>query len=36
MEEQLFETWAIHDRINVYLLDAIPEEALAVARLAGC
>ena len=28
MEEQLVETWNIHDRINHYLLDAIPEEAL--------
>ena len=28
MEEQLLETWRIHDRINHYLLDAIPEEAL--------
>jgi len=27
MEEQFLETWAIHDRINLYLLDAIPEEA---------
>lgn len=29
MEEQLLETWAIHDRINRYLLEAIPPEALA-------
>jgi uncharacterized damage-inducible protein DinB len=28
MEEQLLETWRIHDRIHHYLLDAIPEEAL--------
>src|SRR5687767_12881793 len=28
MDDQLLETWAIHDRINRYLLDAIPEEAL--------
>src|SRR4051794_39960983 len=28
MEEQLLETWAIHNRVNLYLLDAIPEEAL--------
>jgi uncharacterized damage-inducible protein DinB len=28
MEEQLVETWKIHDRINRYLLDAIPPEAL--------
>lgn len=29
MEEQLLETWEIHQRINLYLLDAIPEAALA-------
>jgi uncharacterized damage-inducible protein DinB len=29
MEEQLVETWEIHDRINRYLLDAVPEDALA-------
>lgn len=28
MEDQLLETWAIHDRINRYLLDAVPVEAL--------
>ncbi|HEX2092167.1 MAG TPA: DinB family protein [Longimicrobiaceae bacterium] len=28
MEEQLLDTWRIHDRINLYLLDAIPPEAL--------
>lgn len=28
MDEQLLETWRIHDRIHRYLLDAIPEEAL--------
>ena len=26
--EELLETWAIHDRINLYLLDAVPAEAL--------
>jgi len=26
--EQLIETWAIHNRINLYILDAIPPEAL--------
>jgi uncharacterized damage-inducible protein DinB len=31
MEDQLVETWAIHNRINLYLLDAIPEDALAAA-----
>jgi uncharacterized damage-inducible protein DinB len=29
MEDQLVETWNIHDRINRYLLNAVPEEALA-------
>ena len=28
MEDQLVETWQIHDRINRYLLDAIPDAAL--------
>jgi uncharacterized damage-inducible protein DinB len=28
MEDQLVETWQIHDRIHRYLLDAIPEGAL--------
>jgi uncharacterized damage-inducible protein DinB len=31
MEEQLIETWHIHDRINRYLLQAVPEEALGSA-----
>ena len=31
MEEPLVETWAIHNRINVYLLDAISEESLSLA-----
>ncbi len=31
MEEQLVETWEIHDRINRYLLDAISDEALGAA-----
>jgi uncharacterized damage-inducible protein DinB len=30
MEEQLIETWNIHDRINRYLLNAIPDEALGL------
>jgi uncharacterized damage-inducible protein DinB len=29
MQEQILETWAIHDRINLYMLDAIAPEALA-------
>jgi uncharacterized damage-inducible protein DinB len=28
MDEQLLETWAIHNRINLYLLDAVPDDAL--------
>src|SRR5579883_1939875 len=31
MDEQLIETWNIHDRINAYLLEAIPAEALGAA-----
>jgi uncharacterized damage-inducible protein DinB len=31
MEEQLIETWNIHDRINRYLLNAVPDDALASA-----
>src|SRR5687767_7336248 len=30
MEEQLIETWNIHNRVNLYLLAAIPPEALGV------
>lgn len=29
MNEQLSETWSIHDRINQYLLSAVPIQALA-------
>ncbi len=29
MEDQLVETWEIHDRIHRYLLEAIPDEAIA-------
>jgi uncharacterized damage-inducible protein DinB len=28
MQEQLLETWTIHNRVNLYLLDAIEPEAL--------
>jgi len=28
LTEQLIDTWAIHNRINLYILDAIPPEAL--------
>jgi uncharacterized damage-inducible protein DinB len=31
MEAQLIETWQIHDRINRYLLDAVPDAALGSA-----
>jgi uncharacterized damage-inducible protein DinB len=31
MEDQLAETWNINDRINRYLLNAIPEEVLGLA-----
>ena len=31
VEDQLLETWAIHQRINLYLLDAVPDEALGAA-----
>ena len=29
MDDPLVETWSIHNRINLYLLDAIPDGALA-------
>jgi uncharacterized damage-inducible protein DinB len=28
MEDVLIETWAIHNRINLYFLDAVPDEAM--------
>jgi uncharacterized damage-inducible protein DinB len=31
MQDQLLETWNIHNRINLYLLNAIPAEALGSA-----
>jgi uncharacterized damage-inducible protein DinB len=31
MEDQLIETWNIHNRINFYMLEAIPAEALSAA-----
>ena len=30
MKDEILETWRIHNRINLYLLDAIPDEALEV------
>src|SRR5436190_9641731 len=29
MEEQLLETWNVHNRINLYLLDAVDPKSLA-------
>jgi uncharacterized damage-inducible protein DinB len=29
MNEQMIETWQIHNRINLYLLESVPSEALA-------
>ena len=29
MDEQMVETWSIHNRINSYMLEAVPDEALA-------
>lgn len=34
MEDQLVETWSIHDRINRYLLEKVPEQALSHALAA--
>ena len=31
MEETLIETWSIHNRINLYLLESVPTEALDTA-----
>src|SRR5438477_8235368 len=31
MDDPLIQTWAIHDRINRYLLEAVPPEALGKA-----
>ncbi|HEX5269691.1 MAG TPA: DinB family protein [Gemmataceae bacterium] len=30
MEDPLIETWNIHNRVNLYLLDAVPAEALGL------
>jgi hypothetical protein len=35
LAEQLVETWAIHGRIVLYVLDAIPDEALAGVSATG-
>ena len=31
MDESLIETWAIHNRINLYLLAATPDDVLGTA-----
>ena len=31
MDDPLVETWLIHDRINRYLLDAVPDDAMGAA-----
>jgi hypothetical protein len=37
LEDQLLDTWNIHNRINLYLLDAIEQEALrGVSASKGC
>jgi uncharacterized damage-inducible protein DinB len=36
VEDQLVETWAIHNRINLYMLDAIPAEALGATASPKC
>jgi uncharacterized damage-inducible protein DinB len=35
MEEQLLETWRIHARINLYILDVVVPEALSVSPAKG-
>jgi uncharacterized damage-inducible protein DinB len=35
MQDQLLETWNIHNRINLYLLDAVSPEALSAAPAKG-
>jgi len=35
MDEQLVETWMIHQRINLYLLDALADDALGAALKAN-
>jgi uncharacterized damage-inducible protein DinB len=35
-EGQIAETWAIHNRINLYMLDAIPQEAMSAAASPKC
>src|SRR5690348_12143422 len=36
MEDQLVETWLIHNRINLYFLDAISDEAMAATPSPKC
>ena len=35
MIDQLCETWAINNRINLYLLDAIPEDVMSAVQATG-
>ena len=36
VEDPLAETWAIHNRINLYMLEAIPAEAMAATASPKC
>jgi uncharacterized damage-inducible protein DinB len=36
MEDPIAETWAIHNRINLYMLDAIPAEAMGATASPKC
>jgi uncharacterized damage-inducible protein DinB len=36
VDDQLAETWAIHNRINLYMLDAVPAEALGATASPKC
>jgi uncharacterized damage-inducible protein DinB len=36
VDDQLAETWAIHNRINLYMLDAIPAEAMGATASPKC
>jgi uncharacterized damage-inducible protein DinB len=36
MEDQLVETWLLHNRINLYFLDAISDEAMAATPSPKC
>jgi uncharacterized damage-inducible protein DinB len=36
VEDQLAETWAIHNRINLYMLDAVADDALGATAAPKC